>query len=70
MSIRALALNAAQRVRWQTPDEMYFGQGVDISGELVARRREARRRRVDLNQRIDCSTCPSRATGAAQEIAA
>jgi hypothetical protein len=54
----------------QTPDEMYFGRGVSIPDELAERRRDARQRRVEQNQRVSCTTCPCHLEETGQEIAA
>jgi putative transposase len=54
----------------QTPDEMYFGRGVSVPDELAERRRDARRRRVEQNQRVSCSTCPRHSEETDQEVAA
>jgi hypothetical protein len=54
----------------QTPDEMYFGRSATIPDELAERRRDARRRRVEQNRRVSCSTCPRRSEETSQEVAA
>jgi hypothetical protein len=54
----------------QTPDEMYFGRGATIPDELAKKRREARRRRVEQNQRVTCGECSHRAGDADRDIAA
>jgi len=41
--------------RGQTPNEMYFGRGETVPDELVKRRREARRSRVEHNRNIRVS---------------
>ena len=43
--------------RGQTPDEMYFGTGGDVPGELETARRESRRLRLAENRRVRCSAC-------------
>ena len=45
--------------RGQTPDEMYFGTGEAVPGDLRARAAIARRRRVEANRSGACGTCPS-----------
>ena len=54
----------------QTPDEMYFGRGDDVIDDLVDRRKEARRERVEVNRRKRCRSCPNGALDAHQESAA
>ena len=44
--------------RGQTPDEMYFGRGLDVLDELAAQRREARARRAQSNRSSACHRCP------------
>ena len=41
-----------------TPDEVYFGRGDQIPGELAAWRRDARRQRVARNRAEACAACP------------
>jgi hypothetical protein len=41
----------------QTPDEIYFGRGADVPDELAVARREARKRRVELNRAVACTAC-------------
>jgi putative transposase len=41
----------------QTPDEMYFGTGGHVPGELVAARAEARRRRLEVHRAARCGAC-------------
>lgn len=43
--------------RGQTPDEMYFGTGEDVSARLDEGKTEARRRRLEENRRARCSVC-------------
>lgn len=43
--------------RGQTPDEMYFGTGDHIPGELDAVKTAARQSRMKLNRATSCSTC-------------
>ena len=43
--------------RGQTPDEMYFGTGGHVPGELEARRKAARRSRLEANRAMACPTC-------------
>ncbi|MCE9607909.1 MAG: DDE-type integrase/transposase/recombinase [Planctomycetia bacterium] len=43
--------------RGQTPDEMYFGTGDKIPGELEAARRLARQARAEANRKRTCSAC-------------
>ena len=38
--------------RGQTPDEMYFGTGGHVPGELEAAKKEARRARLGENRRV------------------
>ena len=45
--------------RGQTPDEVYFGTGDDVPGDLDKRKTEARRRRFELNRTATCHVCPS-----------
>jgi putative transposase len=56
----------------QTPDEMYFGRGAPVPDELAARRREARRLRLEENQAAACAACPrgARAPASSEHIAA
>jgi hypothetical protein len=56
----------------QTPDEMYFGRGAPVPDELAARRREARRLRLEENQAAVCAACPrgARAPASSEHIAA
>ncbi|MCK6480277.1 MAG: DDE-type integrase/transposase/recombinase [Planctomycetes bacterium] len=41
----------------QTPDEMYFGTGDHVPGELAAAKAEARRRRLEVNRAAVCGVC-------------
>jgi putative transposase len=41
----------------QTPDEMYFGTGTDIPGDLDAKRKEARAARIVANRERACRVC-------------
>jgi putative transposase len=43
--------------RGQTPDEVYFGTGASVTGELAASRARARRERLVANRALSCSTC-------------
>jgi len=43
--------------RGQTPDEMYFGTGNDIPGQLEVRRAAARSRRLAENRSKTCRIC-------------
>jgi putative transposase len=45
--------------RGQTPDEMYFGTGDAVSGDLLTRAVSARRARVEANRSASCERCPS-----------
>ena len=46
--------------RGQTPDEMYFGTGDAVPGDLMARATAAHRARVEANRFLSCQACPSR----------
>jgi len=41
----------------QTPDEMYFGTGADVPGQLAEQGVEARRRRLEANRARRCAVC-------------
>lgn len=56
--------------RGQTPDEMYFGRGETVPDELAARRRDARRDRVEHNRDIACADCLRSRTDLRQDVAA
>jgi hypothetical protein len=43
--------------RGQTPDEMYFGTGKQVPGELEAARRRARQARAESNRKQTCRVC-------------
>ena len=43
--------------RGQTPDEMYFGKGAEISDKLAADRKLARQARMESNRKRTCPTC-------------
>ena len=43
--------------RGHTPDEMYFGTGASVTGELAASRARARRDTLVANRALSCSTC-------------
>jgi hypothetical protein len=43
--------------RGQTPEEMYFGTGQQVPGELEADRQAARRQRLERNRRMSCPPC-------------
>jgi transposase InsO family protein len=45
----------------QTPDEVYFGRGMQVGDELAAERRDARRARMELNRKVSCRVCDPRA---------
>jgi putative transposase len=45
--------------RGQTPDEMYFGTGETVPGDLTSRATAARRARIEANRATSCRTCPS-----------
>ena len=42
----------------QTPDEMFFGRGESVPGDLKEGRLAARKRRVEANRLSRCSVCP------------
>ena len=42
----------------QSPDEIYFDRRADVPDELAVARREARKRRAELNRAVACTTCP------------
>jgi hypothetical protein len=54
----------------QTPDEIYFGRGAQIPDELAARRREARKRRLERNRAVACGACPRGALAPSEDQAA
>ncbi len=41
----------------QTPDEMYFGTGDEIPGELDAAKKSARAKRMEVNRAQSCTVC-------------
>lgn len=41
----------------QTPDEMYFGTGADVSKRLATARIEARQSRLAANRAVNCQNC-------------
>ncbi len=41
----------------QTPDEMYFGTGGSVVGELATARKAAREERMTANRAAACSVC-------------
>jgi hypothetical protein len=43
--------------RGQTPEEMYFGTGEHVPGELEAARQAARRTRLETNRKMRCLQC-------------
>ena len=43
--------------RGQTPDEMYFGTGKDVSAELEDAKKAARQARLEKNCSATCVTC-------------
>jgi transposase InsO family protein len=45
--------------RGQTPDEIYFGTGAAVPGDLTSRATAARRARVKANRSAACETWPS-----------
>jgi hypothetical protein len=53
-----------------TPDEIYFGRGGQIPGELAARRRDARQQRVARNRAVACYACPRGAPPPSEHLAA
>ena len=53
--------------RGQTPDEMYFGTGAAVPGDLTSRATAARRARVKANRSAACETCPSVDTAACSD---
>ena len=44
-------------LRGQTPDEVYFGTGVDVADELASAGRDARVRRLAQNRAASCEVC-------------
>ena len=54
----------------QTPDEVYFGRGDHIPGELAARRRDARGQRVARNRAVACAACLRAAPAPSKHLAA
>jgi transposase InsO family protein len=54
----------------QTPDEIYFGKGDGVPGELVAARRVAREARLAANRNLQCGSCaPTGDHGAPSDVA-
>jgi putative transposase len=47
----------------QTPDEMYFGTGDAVPGDLLSRAAAARRTRFEANRSASCEICPSAVLG-------
>lgn len=43
----------------ETPNEVYFGGGGDVPGQLEAARWAARARRMMVNRKASCGMCPS-----------
>ncbi len=43
--------------RGQTPDDMHFGGGDDVPGELGTARAEARGKRLEINREPACQVC-------------
>jgi putative transposase len=41
----------------QTPDEMYFGRGNHVPGELAAGHARARAARLESNRQLSCGAC-------------
>jgi hypothetical protein len=54
----------------QTPDEIYSGRGAHVPDELAVARREARKRRVELNRAVACTACPRGAPAPSEHLAA
>ncbi len=48
----------------QTPDEMYFGAGSEVSAKLEAGREEARKRRMESNRATGCGACAAKEAAA------
>ncbi len=51
--------------RGQTPDEMYFGEGVRVPDELESGKKAARRKRLALNRALSCAVCEENQDSAA-----
>jgi putative transposase len=47
----------------QTPDEIYFGRGADVSGDLAVARFQARRSRMEINRLASCPVCQPPSAG-------
>ncbi len=43
--------------RGQTPDEMYFGEGMRVPDELESGKKAARRKRLEVNRALSCEVC-------------
>ena len=43
--------------RGQTPDEMFFGNALDIEKRLAEERRKAREKRIEFNRALSCEDC-------------
>lgn len=43
--------------RGQTPDEMYFGTGDHVPGELDGAKKDARNFRMEVNRATSCPMC-------------
>ena len=43
--------------RGQTPDEMFFGNALDIEKRLAEERRKAREKRIEFNRALSCDAC-------------
>ena len=43
--------------RGQTPDEMYFGEGMRVPDELESGKKAARRKRLAMNRALSCAVC-------------
>ncbi len=43
--------------RGQTPDEQYFGMGTGVPDVLAAKRKAARRIRLEENRAVSCQAC-------------
>jgi len=43
--------------RGQTPDEMYFGHGDEVPGELQSANEIARKKRLERNRGLSCAVC-------------
>ena len=50
--------------RGQTPDEIYYGTGDKVPGELASSKSAVRRTRLEVNRSVTCEVCPSNGTAA------